>query len=304
MSDTKLFRMVGDQVETLEKSVVELEKSLQSLLEKHLETFLGVTFLRSEYATGKVHGGRIDTLGLDENNCPVIIEYKRAINENVINQGLFYLNWLLDHQADFKLLVMDVLNREKANQIDWSAPRLICVAGAYTKFDEHAIMQINRNIDLLKYCRYGKDLIALEMVCSNTAKGTPVSMSVDTIGIPKKGTDKSMEQMLMEADENMKELFASLQAFLLALGDGVTERQLKLYFAYSRIRTFASVVIQKKNILLYLKMNPQDIIPQEGFVRDMRNVGHWGVGDIELNIRSLDDIKKAEPLIQKSFAEQ
>jgi hypothetical protein len=35
-----------------------------------------------------VHGGRIDTLGLDDNNCPVIIEYKHALNENVISQGL------------------------------------------------------------------------------------------------------------------------------------------------------------------------------------------------------------------------
>ncbi len=69
-----------------------IEKSLQTLLEKHLEAFLDVRFLASEYATGKTHGGRIDTLGLDDNNCPVIIEYKRALNENVINQGLYYLD--------------------------------------------------------------------------------------------------------------------------------------------------------------------------------------------------------------------
>ena len=59
----------------------------------------------SEYSTGIKHGGRIDTLGIDENNCPVIIEYKRATNENVINQGLFYLDWLLDHKAEFQLMV-------------------------------------------------------------------------------------------------------------------------------------------------------------------------------------------------------
>jgi hypothetical protein len=35
----------------------------------------------------------------DENGSPVIFEYKRSVNENVINQGLFYLNWLLDHRA-------------------------------------------------------------------------------------------------------------------------------------------------------------------------------------------------------------
>ncbi|MDP0477357.1 hypothetical protein Q7685_24510, partial [Escherichia coli] len=71
------------------------------LIESHMEAFLGVRFLATEYSTGKTHKGRIDSLGLDENNTPVIIEYKRQSNENVINQGLFYLDWLLDHQAGF-----------------------------------------------------------------------------------------------------------------------------------------------------------------------------------------------------------
>ena len=79
-----------------------LERSLQTMIEKHLEELLGVRFLATEYSTGKTHRGRIDTLGIDENGCPVIIEYKRATNENVINQGLFYLDWLMDHKADFK----------------------------------------------------------------------------------------------------------------------------------------------------------------------------------------------------------
>ena len=90
MSDIKLFRVKSDAppIELAGKSAA-LEKSLQSLIEAHLDTFLGVRFLASEYSTGKVHGGRIDTLGIDENGCPVIIEYKRSTDENVINQGLF-----------------------------------------------------------------------------------------------------------------------------------------------------------------------------------------------------------------------
>ena len=89
MSDIKVFRIKGAAVEELKGTSVSVEKSLQNLIEKHLEAFLGVQFLASEYSTGKKHGGRIDTLGIDENGSPVIIEYKRAVNENVINQGLY-----------------------------------------------------------------------------------------------------------------------------------------------------------------------------------------------------------------------
>jgi RecB family endonuclease NucS len=89
MGDVNVFRFNGDNVTELEKSSLAVEKALQTLIEKNLEVFFGVRFLVSEYSTGKKHGGRIDTLGIDENGCPIIIEYKRAINENVINQGLF-----------------------------------------------------------------------------------------------------------------------------------------------------------------------------------------------------------------------
>ena len=118
MGDIKLFRIKKTNVEELQGTAVALEKSLQTLLEQNLEACLGVTLLASEFSTGRQHGGRIDTLGIDEDGCPVIIEYKRASNENVINQGLFYLDWLLDHQADFKLLVMDKVNKKAAEAID------------------------------------------------------------------------------------------------------------------------------------------------------------------------------------------
>ena len=88
MSDIKVFQISPSNhaTELIGRSVA-LEKSLQTLIEINLETLLGIRLLASEYSTGKKHGGRIDTLGIDENHRPVIIEYKRAVNENVINQG-------------------------------------------------------------------------------------------------------------------------------------------------------------------------------------------------------------------------
>ncbi|WP_323529897.1 hypothetical protein [Xanthomonas campestris] len=102
MSDIQLFRLQSSGALELPGRSALVEKQLQTLIESQMSTFLGVRFLASEYATGKTHKGRIDSLGLDENGCPVIVEYKRHSNENVINQGLFYLDWLLDHQAEFR----------------------------------------------------------------------------------------------------------------------------------------------------------------------------------------------------------
>jgi RecB family endonuclease NucS len=127
MSDIKLFQLSSGSAEELHGTSIAIEKTLQTLIESHLEVFLGVRFLATEYSTGKSHGGRIDTLGIDEDGSPVIIEYKRSLNENVINQGLFYLDWLMDHKGEFELIVLNKLGKEAADSIDWSAPRLLCI---------------------------------------------------------------------------------------------------------------------------------------------------------------------------------
>jgi len=150
LGDIKLFRLNGETVDELEGKSVAIEKSLQLIIERHLETFLGVRFLASEFSTGKRHAGRIDTLGIDENHSPVIIEYKRSLKENVINQGLFYLDWLLDHKAEFELMVMRSFGQTVSDAIDWSSPRLLCIAGGFTKYDEHAVDMAHIQFELYK----------------------------------------------------------------------------------------------------------------------------------------------------------
>src|SRR5271169_5790167 len=163
MSDLKLFRIDGERGSEISGAAMALEKPLQTLIERNMETFFGARLVASEYSTGKKHGGRIDSLGLDENGSPVIFEYKRSVNENVINQGLFYLDWLLDHRAEFELLVMKKLDADVAAQIDWSAPRLVCVASDFTRYDEYAIAQINRSIELVRYRDYDGAYLTLDL---------------------------------------------------------------------------------------------------------------------------------------------
>ena len=160
MADIKLYTIKGT-VDEFPSKTVNLERKLQDLIEKNMNTFFGVTFLQHEFS---IANGRIDSLGIDENNCPVIFEYKRNTNENVINQGLFYLDWLLDHKADFKLLVLEKLGAEKVEVIDWSIPCVICIANDFTKFDEHAVNQMQRNIKLVRYKMYGEDLILFSVI--------------------------------------------------------------------------------------------------------------------------------------------
>jgi len=301
MSDIKLFRIQKDEVFEIEGRSASVEKSLQAQMEAHLEAFLGVRFLSTEYSTGKTHGGRIDTLGIDENGCPVIIEYKRAMNENVINQGLFYLDWLMDHKAEFILLVMKKLGKEVSDAIEWSGPRLLCIAGDFTKYDEHAVQQINRNIELIRYRRYGDDLLLFELVNATTAIVVyPDSEKPVKAG---KSSYKTVTEYLAKAKPEQKDLYEEVKAYLLALGDEVQFKILKFYFAFKRIKNFACVEVHTGTgkILVYVKVDPESIELEKGFTRDVKKTGHFGTGDVEITLSSMVDFEKAKPLFLKSY---
>ena len=306
VSDIRLFQLNNKNACELQGEALDLEKPLQNLIEGNLEPLLGVRFLSSEYSTGRVHGGRIDTLGLDENHCPVIIEYKRSVGENVINQGLFYLDWLMDHQAEFELLVMKQLGAKASDLIDWDEPRLICIAGDFTKYDAHAVQQIDRNVDLVRYRMFGHELLLFEQVNSsvsgakpkNTKSRKPVIKAVSQSS--KKSTDKSYANWLSDLSPDMLALLSTVEDYIQSLGDDVVRKELKLYVAFKRLKNFASVVTQKSRLLMYLNLNPESLaLPNNA--SDVREKGHWGTGDLEVSIANYEDFELAKPLILAAY---
>jgi predicted transport protein len=296
LADIKLFQLQSDSARELRAESVDIERSLQSLMEQHLESFLGVRFLATEYVTGKAHGGRIDTLGLDDNNCPVIIEYKRALNENVISQGLFYLDWLMDHKGEFTLQVMKKLGPETSEKIDWSGPRLLCIAGDFTRYDEYAVLQIPRNIELLRYRRYGGDLLLLELIRGSTS--VPNQRRSNSRDANKERSPAA--ESAVEPDA-LEDVWESLKAFLLALGDDVQMKELEHYIAFRRLKNFVCVTRQNKNLQVWVKLDPSSVPLEEGFTRDVRQIGHAGTGDLEIRIRNAADLARAQPLLLRSY---
>jgi predicted transport protein len=309
MSDIKLFNLAAGVATELEGQASDLEKPLQTLIENNLEPLLGIRFLASEYATGKTHAGRIDSLGLDENDGPVILEYKRSVGENVINQGLFYLDWLMDHQAEFKLLVMEKLGHATAALIDWSVPRLLCIAADFTKYDAHAVQQINRNVELIRYRRFGSDLLLLELVNAVSASKLKVILKVvapvKTDGLAAKatgpGSDRSYAEWVQQLSAPMLELLTSVEDFIGSLGDDVQRKELKLYVAFKRLKNFASIVPQKSRLVLFLHLNPDMLNPLPANARDARKFGHWGTGELELSVANFTDLEQAKALLLNAY---
>ncbi|MFI7097190.1 DUF5655 domain-containing protein [Streptomyces lydicus] len=293
MSSLKLFNTTGGVTEVVPR-LAEAEADVQCLVEAHMETLLGVRFLASEYSTGPVHGGRIDSLGLDENGSPVVVEYKRGVDAGVINQGLFYLSWLMDHRAEFERLVRDRLGPTVASQVLWTGPRLVCIAGDFTRYDVHAVREHRRSIDLVRYRLFGNDLLGLEAVAS---------VSGETQGARRARRGPVARAAADVQGASMAELAKVVDEALLGLGDGVNRVERKQYRAYQRVRNFACVCApQRSKLLVYLKVDPKhvDIVP--GFTRDVSGLGHHGTGDLEVQLRTPRDVERAQDLFRASYA--
>ncbi|WP_399094175.1 DUF5655 domain-containing protein [Streptomyces sp. BBFR2] len=309
MTDLMLFRQdaAGRDVE-LRGSAVALEVELQRRIEAGMEEMLGIRFLASEYVTGPWHRGRIDTLGLDENNSPVVIEYKKGAESGVLSQAVSYLSWLDSAHHEFEALVKERLGEEVAESVDWRNARMVCIAASFSHHDRVAVQRLRERIDLIRYRVFDGGLLSLMLVDSSPGVPHPGPKRQHRRAPDLPGPDdgvssrSSFQATPVTAPSSLQALYAELDEGLTAWGE-VEVVPLRYYIAYRRMTNLASVVFRPKHevILLYLSLDPDRIDWEEGFTRDMRGVGHHGTGDVEVRITSAGDLEKAEPLIRMAF---
>jgi len=291
MAEIKLFNISpSNKCIQIKAKSLRLEKQIQDIVEKNLEELFGVRFLASEYM---IDNGRVDTLGLDENNCPVIIEYKLDSNANVINQGLFYLNWFMEHKAEF-----DLLCREKLGSridIDWSNPRLLCIATDFNKYDENAINQINRNIELIRYTLFENNSLMIQLASAVSERPRAPYTNGD------KYTYNRIEHRLRTANKNIVSYTEELDEYILNLGDDIQKKALKNYWAYKTIKNIACIVINKEKLSIYLSVDYKDISNPRPNVEDVKDKGHLGTGNTAIFITNDEELEYAKELVKKLY---
>lgn len=158
--------------------------------------------------------------------------------------------------------------------------------------------------DLVRYRKFGDDLLLLELLTAVSAtSSTSTAISAGNGSKPRK--DKTVSEYMQDMGPELAELFADAETYLLARGDDVTKKVTQFYLAYRRIKNFACVEVRPtlNQLKMFLKLDPDTIDLEEGFSRDVRKIGHFGTGDLELTIGSHDDLERAKPLILRSYEE-
>lgn len=287
-----LFKIDNNIAKQLKISDFKSEKELQNFVEKNLESIFGITFIASEFYTGQKHSGRVDTLGLDENNAPIIIEYKWNESENIINQGLFYLDWLADHKGDFELEVEKVLN--KKIKIDWSQTRLILIASSFNRYDKHAINRMSENIELWTYALYEGEIVNFEIEGSSK----PDEKKKKKITKIKYG-DFDLQYHLNKTTKELKDKFIVLRDKITELPNVIENDNQKSGITYKTTKPFTRIEFKKSFIRVLLR-EPKYKDPLK-IVRDITSF-RWGYKG-RVKIINDSDIDYIFGLIKQSYEE-
>ncbi len=301
-----LYQMKQQKTQQVKPSSFKNEKELQNLFEANLEELLGVRFVDTEFTTGDRQRGRIDTLGIDQDGTPVIIEYKKTAKENVINQGLFYLDWLVDHKGDFTLAAQKQLGKDI--EIDWSSPRLILVAESFSEYDKYAVNRIGANIQLWTYRKYGNEFLFLDSIFATISQKPSKKDKVDSKEETKdeqveEDVVYTLEYHLSEKPDQTKALFDTLRERIYLLNDDsdIIEKPNKIYVSYKHGKNFCEVQIQANRLKIWLDIPHVELDDPNKLSRDVSKIGHHGTGATEINFSDLSELDSVMNLIEQSY---
>lgn len=280
------------QLRTLSTLPCRYEKDLQKLIEENLMTVLEMHYLDSQYPTS--NRGKIDTLAVDVNGAPVIIEYKRDRNNNVINQALSYLKWLKAQKPEFfRMLMLTKLDPEVFDRIrlDWNNPRIVCIAESFSRFDMDTAEVVPLRIELYRYCQYEESIFKFEPVMMGE-RGEET--------IPVRGDKSVFDVMKMQSHANalVQNLFDKLRERILSLDEHIIEKTGKKGVAYAISKHFCE--IQIKTDMLVIDLRPVDYFDPREMVERI-GVGYTITMNRRIRLKKQKDMDYVFSLIEQSY---
>jgi len=99
------------------------------------------------------------------------------------------------------------------------------------------------------------------------------------------------------------ELYRAVDRLCLSLAPGGVDKRYMAktvnYVVGKRI--FCSVHLQRGGLRVWLGLKYGSLQRPPDFARDVSAIGHWGAGDLELDLSSMDEVRRAADIIRQSF---
>lgn len=298
-----LFRIEENgYLEQVRELDFKLEKEIQKLTENNLKSIFGLKFVKSEFA---LNNFRIDTLAFDtESKSFVIIEYKRDKNYSVIDQGYAYLSLMLNNKADF-ILEYNENNAIglKRDDVEWSQSKVIFISPSFTSYQREAINFKDLPIELWEVKRFNNKTVSYTKIqTSNSSESVKtISRKDDTIlKVSNEIKVYTEQEHLDKASDDIIELYQKLKTTILNF-DNIEVKPKKLYIAFVSKSNVVDMYFTKSSLKLWINLKKGELDDPKAITRDVSNLGHWGNGDYELQMKNDEDLEYIMSLIKQSL---
>lgn len=301
----KIFQQNKNELKGLKEKPFKLEKEIQTIVENNLEQISSYTFIKSEFS---IKSNRIDTLAFDEENRSfVLIEYKRDRNYSVVDQGVSYLNLMLEYKADFIIEYNESQkNNLKRNDVDWSQSKVIFIAPSFTDFQRQSSNFKDLPIELWEIKRFENEIIVINPIKKSqsapsikqvqTKEESTIGKVVDEIKV------YTEEDHLAGKSEEIIELYETYKHAILNLATDIEIFPKKLYIAFKKDKNLADIHVQQKGLKIWINMHKGDLDDPKKITNDVSRKGHWGNGDYEVTVSDTQNMEYIMSLIKQVIA--
>ncbi len=301
----QIYKKSGENLIALGNQKFNLEKHLQTLVEKNLDKVFGLKFVTSEFQLNNL---RIDTVAFDtEINTFVLIEYKRDRSFSVIDQGFAYLALALNNKADFVLLYNAKFNKNlQKDDIDWSQIRVIFVSETFTTYQQEAIGFQDLPIELWEVSPYEGDILVFNQLRASKKSESikKIAKSADMNVVSKEVKPYTLGDHIKGDWSKTKELFEELSTRMLELDPSMEIKPVKSYIGF-RLGTKNLVNVKAKSTKLtieLLRTQPQDVKDPEGKVSYFTNSFKYYNQHVSLiDVENTDDLEYATRIIKQIY---
>lgn len=299
----QIYNIQNDKLIELEEKTFKLERDIQNIFENNLQTVMGLKLICSERT---IKNRRIDTLAYDEQaNAFVIIEYKRDRNSSVFDQGITYLQLMLQNKADFVLELSNLQKRFITKEdIDWTQSRVAFVSPSFSDIQIQATDFKDFAVELWEVKRFDKDTLSI-----NQIKKSRTAESIKPLAQQDKELKKITDEIVVydenyhfdNSSEEMVELYEKFRNAILNLSDGIEIKPQKFYIAFKKDTNIVDIALLKKSLKIWINAKLGDLEDAKNLARNVSDVGHRGNGDYEITVDSDADLEYIMSLVKQAL---
>jgi len=300
----QIFYKQNKELNVLKEIPFKLEKEIQTLFEDNLKNTTDLKLIKSEFT---IKSNRIDTLAFDEESKSfVIIEYKRNQNYSVVDQGVSYLNLMLEYKADFIVEYNETQKENlKRSDVDWSQSKIIFVSPSFTDFQKQSSNFKDLAIELWEVKQFQNDVVVINPIKkSKSAPSIKQIQKSDDSEISKVAKEikaYTEEEHLAGKSDDIIELYESYKQGILNLSSDMEVEPKKMYIAFKKRKNIVDVRIQQKNLIFWLNLKKGSLDDPKNIAQDCSIKGHYGNGDYELSISDTNNLEYIMSLVKQAL---